>query len=117
MPPATCRPWRTRCGRSLQSLQPTCTGCFTATGKWKLRQRKGHQGMAVSVDGDTAAAMTLLQVFNTGRLARCVQEDAQEAVAGVRSAQHQLADRLAILEEAVEGLPRSGDRLTVNVRP
>lgn len=62
------------------------------------------------------AALTVLQVLNTGRLARCVQEDAQEAVAGMRSAQHQLADRLATLERAVESLPRDGARLTVNVR-
>jgi hypothetical protein len=55
-------------------------------------------------------------VLNTGRLARCVQEDAQEAVAGVRSAQHQLADRLATLEEAVERLTRKEGCLTVNVR-
>ena len=72
--------------------------------------------MAVGVDGDSAAALTLLQVLNTGRLARCVQEDAQEAVAGVRSAQHQLSDRLATLEKTVEGPPRDGGWLTVNVR-
>lgn len=57
------------------------------------------------------------QVLNTGRLARCVQEDAQEAENAQQSAQQQLEDRLAALEEAVACLPRHEDRRAPQVRP
>lgn len=44
-------------------------------------------------------------MLNTGRLARCVQEDAQEAAAEQQAATGRLEQRLAALEQAAARQP------------
>lgn len=63
-----------------------------------------------SFDEQLEAATSRVQalekkVLNTGRLARCVQEDAQEAAAAQQSAINRLEQRLAALEQAVAQQP------------